>query len=633
MSVLMAFRSVLRRVAPFILLFLAAQTAIRLGLMLVSSGSLHGLTEHLAPLLTGFWFDLVVVLLALPAILLFPLVLPQRFAGGLIDRTVAIGFFAFLAMLMAFQACSEYFFWEEFTTRFNFIAVDYLIYTQEVLANIFQSYPVKTLLSVVFAAGLMLAYTMRNSIFQRLQPHPPFFARLGAFALFALIGGGTWAVTSKSMVDFIPNETARELGYNGPYNFVHAFFNNEIEFAKFYPTIEDSESTRLTALHFSGITGNQQSAIEHQVVSPQPFKRKNVIQVTMESMNAAFMTEFGGKDNLTPNLDRLASEGLFLANMRATGTRTVRGLEALSLSVPPTPGQSMIRRPGSDNRFTLGGVFQDAGFDTKFIYGGHGYFDNMNGFYQSNGYGIIDQGDMPASEISFENAWGVSDEDLFEEVIKQADAAQATDRNFFYTVMTTSNHRPFTYPDGKIDIPSPGGRNGAVKYSDYAIGQLVKLASTKPWFKDTVFVFVADHTDSVAGREELDFNRYHIPCIIWSPGFVQPQRVDRMVSQIDMAPTLLGLLDASYTSRFFGTDLLSTDLDTEVYVSNYEKVALVEGDLITVLEPPGISRQYRQGVRIADTGIDHMKAMETIAWYQVASRWRQGSARVPSGIH
>ncbi len=99
----------------------------------------------------------------------------------------------------------------------------------------------------------------------------------------------------------------------------------------------------------------------------------------------------------------------------------MRGLEALALSVPPTPGQSMLRRPGSGNRFTLGGVFQDAGYETKFLYGGHGYFDNMNGFFSENGYGIGDQGDMAAEDIEFANAWGVSDEDLFKFTLKQAD--------------------------------------------------------------------------------------------------------------------------------------------------------------------------------------------------------------------
>ena len=632
MTIAQSIAATAKRLLPYFLLFLVAQFLIRIGLMLVSWGKLDGLSDRVFPLLTGFWYDVALVLMAAPVVLIMPLFLPKGWGGGRFDRSVALGFFAFLAMLMVFQACAEYFFWDEFTTRFNFIAVDYLIYTQEVLANIFESYPVKTLLAIVFAVGVVLAYVFRKPVIAGLAPHPAFGGRLAAFLVFVALGVGAWLATPKSLVDFMGNETAKELGSNGPFNFVYAFFHNEIEFTKFYPVIADADAERLVKAHYKNLTGNRDAPVERTVNATGPFIRKNVIQITMESMNAGFMATFGDKTGLTPNLDRLATEGVFFANMRATGTRTVRGLEALALSVPPTPGQSMLRRPGSDNRFTLGGVFQDAGYDTSFIYGGHGYFDNMNGFYQSNGYSKFDQGDMAADEISFANAWGVSDEDLFVQTIKQADAAQAQGKNFFFTVMTTSNHRPFTYPDGKIDIPSPGGRDGAVKYSDYAIGQLVKLAAEKPWFKDTVFVFVADHTDSVAGKEELDFNRYHIPCIIWAPGFIQPQRIDAPVSQIDYAPTLLGLLNASYTSRFYGVDRLKNEEQGEVYISNYEKVAVLNGETITVLEPLAQTRQYKGGERVPDAAIDRTLADNTIAMYQIASRWKQASARIASGV-
>lgn len=626
------FKMMARRLLPYVVLFLVAQTAIRLGLALYSREALAAPGDWITPFATGLWFDLAVALIALPVFAVFPLLLPKGWAGGRLDKSVAFIAFAVLVLAMIIQGIAEFFFWEEFTTRFNFIAVDYLIYTQEVIGNILESYPVFPLLGAAVATSLGLAWLMRKPVLSGLANHPAFPARLAAFAVFAGLGLGGYAVTSKAIVDPITNPAAQELGSNGLYNFVYAFFNNEIEFRKFYPTIDDNEARTFVASHFSNLTGSKDSVIERHVIAKAPFQRKNVIQITMESMNADFMAAFGSKSGLTPNLDRLAGEGLFFANMRATGTRTVRGLEALALSVPPTPGQSMLRRPGSGNRFTLGGVFQDAGYETKFLYGGHGYFDNMNGFFSENGYGIGDQGDMAAEDIEFANAWGVSDEDLFKFTMKQADEATASGKNFFFTVMTTSNHRPFTYPNGKIDIPSPGGRDGAVKYSDYAIGQLVKLAAEKPWFKDTVFVFVADHTDSVAGKEELDFNRYHIPCIVWSPGFIQQQRIDHLASQIDVAPTVLGLLSASYTSRFYGVDLLNETADDEVFISNYEKVAMLEDDTIAVLEPVSQVRQYRSGKRVDQSEMDEALNRETISWYQVASDWRAASERVPSGV-
>ena len=376
----------------------------------------------------------------------------------------------------------------------------------------------------------------------------------------------------------------------------------------------------------------EEGVIEREFVRSGLPVKKNVIQITMESMSANFMAAFGNKDGLTPNLDRLSGQGLFLANMRATGTRTVRGLEALTLSVPPTPGQSIVRRPGSENLYSLGAVLEDQGYEAKFIYGGHGYFDNMNGFFASNGYTVRDQGDMKPEDIRFSNAWGVSDIDLFNFTIKEADASFAAGKPFFNMVMTTSNHRPFTYPDGEIDIPSPGGRNGAVKFSDHAIGKLIEAASSKPWFKDTVFIFVADHTDSVAGKQELDFDKFHIPCIFWSPGMIAPERIDRLTSQIDVAPTLLGLLNISYESRFYGADVRTPGADSMVFVSNYEKVAMVRDDLVTVLEAVNQVRQYRNGVRLEGDKLDTERRDEAIAIYQVASNWREADKRIESRL-
>ena len=164
--------------------------------------------------------------------------------------------------------------------------------------------------------------------------------------------------------------------------------------------------------------------------------------------------------------------------------------------MPPTPGQSILRRPGNGGLFTVGDVLRDRGYDTRFLYGGYGYFDNMNVFYTGNGFEVIDRTLLGKDEVRFENAWGVSDEDLFARSLKEADKSHAAGKPFFQLVMTTSNHRPFTYPSGVLDIFSKGGRLGGVKYADYAVGRLVEAAKNKPWFKDTVFVFVADHTSA-----------------------------------------------------------------------------------------------------------------------------------------
>ncbi len=634
MSFLTSLRLMVRRLLPYGLLFLVANTLIRLFLTIVAHKSLSG-TDYVLPFFTGFWYDLVVVLIAAPVFMVFPLLLPKTWAGGNFDRSVGFIAFAVLAFMMIFQACGEYFFWDEFTTRFNFIAVDYLIYTQEVLGNILESYPVYPLLGLAFAVGLAIAYFARKKLFAGFEILPPFFHRLGVFVGCLAVATSAYFVTGAKLADTFANANAKELGSNGVYNFVHAFFNNEIEFKKFYPTLDDAKANAIVKAQYANdgisVTTPGASVVERKIVRDGPMQRKNVIQITMESLSFRFMTEGGNTQGLTPVLDQLSTEGLFLSNMRATGTRTVRGLEAVSLSVPPTPGQSILRRQGSDDLSTIGGVLMDRGYEAKFLYGGHGFFDNMNGFFVSNGYTKHDKGDMPEGIIHFSNAWGVADEDLYDFTILEADKSFATGKNFYSIVMNTTNHRPFTYPAGKID-PALSGRDGAVRYTDYAIGKFLEKVATKPWFKDTIFVFVADHTDSVAGKAELDFDKYHIPCIIWAPGFIKPQRIDTMTSQIDVVPTILGLMNTSYLSRFYGIDVLHSQTPSSVFVSNYEKVAMVKGTAITVLEPIGQTRQFVDGVRVDAASLDRDFIDKTIAIYQVASGWRTATKRINSII-
>ncbi|TIN32351.1 MAG: hypothetical protein E5Y10_34925 [Mesorhizobium sp.] len=625
-----------RRLKPFILLFLLTQFLVRLALTLVSAKDLsfHP-ADWLVPFFTGFWFDIVTLLPILVVFLLFPLLLPVSWAGKRFDRAVGLSGFAIFLFLMVVQGVSEYFFWDEFTTRFNFIAVDYLVYTQEVIQNIMESYPVVPLLAGIGLLAVGGAYLLRRQVKAGFAPHPPFMKRLAVFATITGMAAAGVLVTSDSITRPMPSAIARELGGNGLYGLVSAFFSNEIDFANFYRTIPEkqaAERTRdLLAEDHEPFESTDLNDITRDIRAEGPMLRKNVILVGMESMSAEFMGTFGNPKRLTPNLDRLASEGLLFTEMRAIGTRTVRGLEAIALSVPPTPGQSILRRPGNDNLFTIGSVFQDSGYDTRFLYGGYGYFDNMNAFFSGNGFGIVDRATMAAGDVHFANAWGVSDEDLYDEVIRQADASAKAGKNFFSFVMNTSNHRPFTYPAGAIDIPSPGGRDGAVKYSDYAIGELVKKASAKPWFRDTVFVFVADHTASVAGKVELDMNKYHIPCIIWSQGFVEPRRINRLASQVDIAPSLLALLQASYRSRFFGDDLIEADEpERPVYISNYQKVAMIMHGRTTILEPKKQIVQMKGGEVQPESAVDHNAVEDTVAVYQYASHWRDISRRIPS---
>ena len=339
---------------------------------------------------------------------------------------------------------------------------------------------------------------------------------------------------------------------------------------------------------------------------------------------------------IPPELEKLASESLYFSHVYSTGTRTVRGIEALTLARPPLPGMPIVRLQGNDNLRGIWSVFRERGYDTKWIYGGYGYFDNMNAYFSGNGFTVVDRTVMQPEEITFSNIWGVCDENLFARAIKEADASHAAGKPFFNFVLTTSNHRPYTYPDGRISIPSKSGRNGGVMYADYSIGKFMEEARKHPWFDDTVFVFVADHGASSSGREEIKQGNHHIPLIIYAPKFIKPERRDQPISQIDAVPTLLSLLHFRYTGEFYGTNALDPDYVSRLFLSNYQKLAYVKGNEMVIMRPVRGVHFYRDGQQIGSAEAakprDRVKAPdaslqqvldEGISYYQHSARWRE----------
>ena len=264
-------------------------------------------------------------------------------------------------------------------------------------------------------------------------------------------------------------------------------------------------------------------------------------------------------------------------------------MEALSVGIPPLPGQSIVRRQDNGNLFSIGSVLKKENYDIKFIYGGFGYFDNMNVFFSKNNFKIWDRSNIPEKEVGFANIWGISDEDLYMQAIKQADISYDNKQKFFSLVMTTSNHRPYTYPAGKINIPA--SREGGVKYTDYALGEFIKLAKTKPWFDNTIFIITADHCAGSAGKVALPPEKYHIPLLIYAPKIIKPQVITNISSQIDVAPTILGLLNISYESKFFGNDLFTKNYHN-AFISTFQKLGYIENDKLIVLSPDKKVQSY-----------------------------------------
>nr|WP_320022123.1 LTA synthase family protein [uncultured Draconibacterium sp.] len=598
----------------------------------------------------GFLFDLTVALSFVMLYNLYLLLFPKKWAGSWFDKIFTYFYFVVVLFIVFFSLMAEFPFWEEFGVRFNFIAVDYLIYTYEVVSNINESYPLPIIIITLFvlvAASLFLL--KKNRAFTNtFSSEIPFLKRLTVSVPILILSACLLVFLTNSMAEFSLNSVVNEVAKNGVFSFFRAYRSNELDYEKFYQTLPEKEAYSILKKNLiqenQAYNSNQIDAILRTTQGSDEI-RPNIVMVVIESFSGEFISAFGNQDHITPNFDELTNNSIFFTNLYATGTRTVRGMEALTLSVPPTPGNSIVRRPKNDNLFSIATILKQRNYHPYFIYGGDGYFDNMNSFFGGQGFDIVDRNrgnplsdnikthryNIPDNEVSFENAWGVCDEDLYKQTLKYADRSSEEKQPFFQVVMTTSNHRPYTFPAGKIDLDQ-GTRNAAVKYTDFALGKFLKEAKTKPWFSNTVFVVVADHCASSAGKWEININKHHIPAIIYNLKN-EPENINRLTSQIDLLPTLLGYLNWGYDTQFYGKDINQTKPgDERAFIANYRTLGFLKNGVFTQVNDRKGAIQFEvsdDGKSMNETQKSNKNLInETISYYQTASeRFKNGKMK------
>lgn len=596
----------------------------------------------LGTLLTGLFFDVGTLSFILFPAIIYYFVFPNKWIGSLLDKILIWFFTSLVTFILIFAFFAELTFWDEFKTRFNFIAVDYLIYTHEVVSNIQQSYPLPLLVGgVALLTFLVLFLFYKRKAFTNTFTHTANFKQRATVFTLALISCLFFgAFITNNQAEWSKNRYNAEISKSGIYSFFAAFRNNQMKYEDFYTSIDNKEAFGMirNKLKESNSTFINDDFSIHRIIKDSSTvipAKKNVVFILVESLSGSFMKEFGNQNNITPFLDSLAQKSIFFNNLYATGTRTVRGMEAMTLSIPPTPGQSIVKRPDNHNLYTVSNVFKQKGYTSNFFYGGDGYFDNMNSYFGGNGFNIYDRGrgsvlsddikttrnNITDSEVTFENAWGICDEDIFKKMITVADMHYKNNQPFFNFVMTTSNHRPYTYPDNAIDIPSGTGRDGAVKYTDYALKKMFAVAKDKPWFKNTVFIIIADHCASSAGKDEIDVANYHIPAFIVNMPEALNQKVTKQCSQIDLFPTFFALQNWTYDSDFFGKNVFNPAFDERALMGTYRKLVLMKQNKVMIL-----SDQKKQAFYTWNKADNSLKPLpmeksfldETISWYQTA---------------
>ncbi len=531
--------------------------------------------------------DLVEALYLFLPLTLLVAVLPPRWVSGRARRPLLIAGVGLILFSMLYVAGLEYFFFEEFDARFNLVAVDYLIYPTEVIGNIRETYPVGIISLALAGAAAVLVAALWRLLPHRAADGIHHWSRRWriAAAHVAAVAMAVVLVPGNALAVF-NNRVANELTANGAASFFAAARTNQLDYDAYYRTGDPAALRRelRASLDRDGSRLVDASTMKrHFPAQANGLGRLNIVVLAEESFGSEFVGVLGDRRGLTPNFDALSQQGLLFTNAFATGTRTVRGLEAISASFPPIPSESIVKRPGHANVETWGEVLSALGYHSSFLYGGYGTFDNMNAYFGDNGFALSDRLDI--DDPKFANIWGVSDEDLFRHAIDYFDQRAAEGRPFFSIVMSTSNHKPYTFPEGIPGVPaSHGGRTAGVRYADYAIGRFFEEAARHDWYRNTLFVVIADHGARVYGAAEIPLHSYRIPVLVLAPGRLAPGRVDKPFSQIDLAPTVMGMLGLEYDAPFFGEDVLHrTPGGRHLLFNHNHEVALLEDDRIAIL--------------------------------------------------
>ena len=505
--------------------------------------------------------------------------------------------------LLIFASIAEIFFWDEFATRFSGIALYYLMFPREVIGNLEESFNISLYMPMVLAGSAIIWFLLRHRIGDALVPVEKPLRRRN-FALVAVA-----AIVGLSAVKIAPsgvseNREINELAHNGWDTFMHAALTNDQEYDGVYPTIDNKETIRLAREmvrqdNTQFLDPASEPSLRRYVDNGDNPKKLNIVIVTNESFGSKFVSSLDNKSRhlgapLTPALDRLMKDSLTFTNVYASGQRTVRGLEATETAFAPIPGISTARRAQSKDMYSLPYLLKSFGYDTAVLYGGMSEFDNMGNFWSGIGYDHVwDQSDI--RHESFSTIWGVSDEDLYTEALQRMDEETANGQPFMLTMMTVSNHRPYKFPQDHIQYDGRlPNRENTARYADWAYGDFIERARKHAWFDNTVFVFVADHSEKVNGAAQVPLQEMRIPMFFYAPKHIAPRKVDTLAAQIDLIPTLMGTLGFSYVNPFFGKDILRVP-QGEGWISaahNYSIAFGVPGHAVT-LEPTGEVKGYK----------------------------------------
>jgi len=578
------------------LLFIALFFLGRLGLYAVYADRLTDISfaESLLSFLYGLKLDTMAtsIILIIPALVLS--LTPQYFAR--LATRILSGYVLVFLLIALYIENATFPFVAQYDVRPNYLFVEYLKYPKEISSMILKEYPLQLLVAFMMLLVTAWAYLRFSPLKLEEALRTPLWKRfLFLLPITALLFIGIRSSLGHRPANvsdalYSTNRMANEIAKNSLYTIGDAYYSYSKESDKLvnsYGKIELIEAYQRVSTRLNIPVGGDLPFNRPELTHFSSSKPKNLVIFIQESLGSQFVGFSGGDVSITPNLENLSHEGLVFTNLYSNGTRSIRGLAAMSSGWLPVAGEGVVKRNKSQSDFfTVASLLKPLGYKSSFIYGGEGRFDNMRSWYMGNGFDeVIEQKDYKSP--SFVSTWGVSDEDLVIKANEKFKAHTLKGEKFVSVMFSSSNHSPFELPDGKIEFikgePRQSVKN-AVKYADFAIGKFFELAKKEAYYKDTVFVVVADHNVRVYGDDLVPVNMFHIPALIITDG-LKAQKFERLSTQPDVLATALDLIGVNFTYPVLGHSIYSDSKQEMALMMFNDTFALRVHDKVAIIQP------------------------------------------------
>ena len=484
-------------------------------------------------------------------------------AGFLAGRCFAPLWLGLMFLFFALAFATDALYWLEFQTRVGRVVLHYIIHPLEVVAFVDEQIH----LSYFLLPAVALAWLVTRGMVRWLPDGFTHGQRLGFLgwmgaAALVLAFGQAW-----------PKGHSRPLNQLASNGYLEVLFAARVDLAAWdgvywscaagaaATAVADPCSVAGTADGSAGSTkaltpASRNSGAASAALQADAPDFRHLLLVIEESLAGDNWWDLERRRKYMPQLAALVRKGRYFDHIFATGSRTVRGLEAILNGYPPLPGKALAQRGGFERAPSLVRMLGNAGFHTVFVYGGWPNFTNFFDYWR--GIGFQDRlSRYDFEDRWFETSWGVADEILFERVLAEMDRRTAVHDRVMLATLTLSNHLPFDFPDGRIPFPSDERRQDyVIAYADWALGQFIRQAEQRPWLEDTLLVVVADHGPDVPGVALLPADNFRVPLVMYNPAKLSPEVIERHGSTMSLAVTLLDMLGVPATEPLYGWNLM-----------------------------------------------------------------------------